>query len=156
MKLTSNARFVGIATVLLVAACRDPLGAPLSSWTPDAASILLLNDFSGIEAPKQEAIVDSSAWSSALQKISDLPTSIPTVDFRTHTVLLAAMGAQPTSAFSVRIDRVELHEHGAAVYVTERYGCDGYTVVITPLHAVAAPFRFAVWDWRTTRHREQC
>ena len=119
----------------------------------------MLDQFTQISSPRQDVIRDSSSWVAAWHDIY-LPgfRPLPPVDFNTTTVLFAAMGERPTSAYDIFIDSVVSHEQGVAVYITERSepGCSAYQTFVDPVHVVAAPFRSSVWDWRTTFLTHTC
>src|ERR1051325_10138042 len=100
-----------VASGLITVACQEPLGVRLgAAWVPDSSATLLRSDFSGIEAPVRMVLGDSSSWSRLWSQLQiDLPPrTLPAVDFRKETVLLAAIGSERTSGYGVRIDSVVL------------------------------------------------
>lgn len=64
---------------------------------------------------------------------------IPAVDFSSEMAVGAFLGARPSSAHRIRVDRVVKDSRTLTVYATEEIGCVGLTVITYPLTVVAVP-----------------
>lgn len=127
-----NARRL-IVVPALVLACRGPglepddfadLGARVSVWMPDSASVLA-RVYNGIGLTYHAYACDSATyrnlWDDATDGLLPAP-SLPPVDLHASAVIVAVKNGGAVS--DARLDSVVVHAGGAAAFVTT---CSGYS-----------------------------
>ena len=99
---------------------------------------------SGIHARRGELIFTADRWAAVWSEIhagQDPVPPVPTVDFSTAMVVLAASGDQPDGCWNVQIANVTPNVVRVSVDVAQTHppvGCSCPTVVVQPVHAVRA------------------
>lgn len=98
---------------------------------------------SALREPLRLVVRDSATWDFLWARIIG-PDRVPppAVDFSRHLVLVAAMGAQPSSGYTIRIDSVTAHEGAVVAWVCIKRPGPSTPVlwsVTSPLDVVIAP-----------------
>jgi ABC-type phosphate transport system substrate-binding protein len=111
-----------------------------------AREVLSISDsWSGFQAPTRVVISNAQAWADAWATIHALytvPPALPAVDFSTSVLILAAMGPQSSTGYSVAIQEVRVDDGALAVTVLERSpgaSCVTGQAVTSPVHVVEVP-----------------
>ena len=127
MKVTGYP-FLSLLVTALSLGCLDasnpPLGAPAVGARGAADSPVPIGHAysSDLGDPARLIIADSTTWAAiGAQVYAGLQPrpSLPTVDFRTQRVLLAALGQRHTGGDNIRIDGVVPFALGSVAYVTK-------------------------------------
>lgn len=101
--------------------------------------------FSGLDQYARLVIRDDATWAGAWQQMmggNEPFPALPAVDFRSDLVLLAAMGTQRTTGFSIKVEEVQTKDGDAWVSVLESFpgpGCVTFDAITRPVNAVAVP-----------------
>jgi hypothetical protein len=101
--------------------------------------------WSGYQAATRVVISNADAWATAWATIHAHYTEVPplpSVDFASSVLVLAAMGPRPTTGHSVTIDEVRASDGTLQVNVTERTPgptCGTGQAITSPVHVVQAP-----------------
>lgn len=96
-------------------------GARVSTWLPDSTAAVAHEYYSGVVDAAGLVIADSQSWASTWDRVyagRRPQPSLPSVDFRTERVLLAALGQRNSGGYDIRIDSVARFERGSVTYVT--------------------------------------
>lgn len=147
--MRSSKRVGGLMLALVSAAAAACAGDPSGVKVPAEAVALQAEDvisvetaWSGFQDPVRTVITDSGAWAEAWRTLYRHQTpapELPQVDFRTHVIVLAAMGTRPSTGYSVRIESVHHHDGLLYVSVLERSpgpSCGVGAAITAPVHAV--------------------
>lgn len=148
MKLT-----ILVVVALLLSACGS------SPVAPDVSVRLigyggLVTSTSGVAV-----VLESYQWEPFIRQVnlrapSGLPEApLPTVNFPDEMAVGLFLGARPSTAYRVRVDRVVRGQNALVIHATEEIGCVGATVITYPLTAVAVPRSTATPEvaWSTAR-----
>ena len=141
-------RLIPLTSLALALGCKEAsqpptnLGPRQAVWVPDAAATLAFEYYSGFDQPSQLILADASslqmAWAQLYRGLQPKPP-LPSVNFRTERVVLAALGTRSHGGYSIRIDSLVAHELGTIVYVTATApGSDCFTTqaLTEPVHLV--------------------
>ena len=130
----------------LVAVAASACGSPTSPVQPITTSPLSsIRQSSGLRTAQNIIVSDAatwaSVWASAWSNIGQ-PPALPNVDFNVNTVLVAAMGDQPTGGYAISIGAASLHNGTVTVSVTKQTPMVGCVVTdqrTSPIDAVTIP-----------------
>lgn len=141
---------------LLLAACQaedhaDPgrnLGGnqgtevPLTRFSASARGFV---QYSGIRAPRQGVVRDSTGWRQLWDEIHANATpapELPPVDFSRDMVIVAALGGQPTGGYDVLLKSAVLDDTALTIAVATRHpgaGCILTQAETSPVDLATAP-----------------
>ena len=99
-----------------------------------------------------------SYWKEIIQYSDPVP-ALPAVDFEHEVVLLALMGRQPSSGYSVAMDSLIVEGDSATVFangVTPGKGCGVFAAVSCPWVGKVVPNRNARWVFSWAYNRRDC
>ncbi len=102
---------------------RTTFGSRVSVWLPPSTAVLVHGYDSGLGDSARLVISDAQTWAiiwAQLTARSQPQPPLPTVDFGTERLLLAALGQRNTGGYDIRIDSLVRFEHGSVAYVTRR------------------------------------
>jgi hypothetical protein len=102
---------------------RTAFGSRVSVWLPPSTAVLVHGYDSGLGDSARLVISDAQTWAiiwAQLTARGQPQPPLPTVDFGTERLLLAALGRRPTGGYDIRIDSLVRFEHGSVAYVTTR------------------------------------
>lgn len=102
---------------------RAALGSRSAAWVPDTTAILFHGAYSGLGDSARLVIRDSGTWAAIWTQLAtgrQPQPPLPSVDFGTERVLLAALGQRNTGGYDIRIDSLVRYERGSVAYVTTR------------------------------------
>lgn len=135
----------GLIAVVFAASLLSCLGSPTEPRGHELLAIetVLISQRSGIGTRRAELITDSGRWNAVWSEIhrdsSGLPP-IPSVDFGSEMLILAALGQEPDSCWSIQIRSVRATgERLLEVLVVEGRSppsCACATVIVNPVHVV--------------------
>lgn len=107
-------------------------------------TVLASQTVTGFDEPTELAVQDSAAFADAWKTLHSgiAGNPAPHVDFRTHSVVVVALGHRNTGGYSVRIDRVTRTKIGATVSYTATSpgrGCMTNQLVTSPAVVISVP-----------------
>lgn len=120
------------------------------------------NAYSGFDTPARQVITTEAQWAQAWSRMHNGMTPVPpapVVDFSRDWVLLAAMGAKPSTGHSVAITEARVHGNILYVRVVERTpgaGCVTGDAITAPVHVVSVPKQAGVSQFIVQRQTVQC
>jgi protease stability complex PrcB-like protein len=151
---------LGVLSLLLGGLLLDACGSSTHPEAPreavtgvDSGAVILHAAYSGFGEPDRFVVRDSAqwagVWATAFARQTPVPP-LPSVDFATEMVVVAALGARPSGGYDIAIEGVAPEVGGAAVrVVTTAPGDNCYTtaaitepVVMLRVGAVAGRIRF--------------
>jgi hypothetical protein len=93
---------------------------PLRRFGDDVAARIRFNG--GLTERGEQVVRDPAAWSALWSRMTarQSPSPVPSVDFGSEMVLVAAMGQRSSGGYVVTIDRVDAGPGGLTVHVTHR------------------------------------
>jgi hypothetical protein len=97
------------------------LGSRVAVWLPPSTAVLVHEYYSGLGDAAQVIITDAATWSAVWAQLylSRQPQPpLPSVDFGTERVLVAALGTRGTGGYDIHVDSLVRFEHGSVTYVT--------------------------------------
>jgi len=97
-------------------------------------------------------------WNGIVKPWDRVPT-LPAVEFEHEVVLLALMGRQPSSGYSVAMDSLIVAGDSATVFVngvTPGKGCGVFTAVSCPWVGKVVPNRNVRWVFSWAYNRRDC
>jgi hypothetical protein len=121
-----------VITAALVLGCKDGssppsdrarLGSRVSVWLPPSTAVLAHEYYSGLGDAVRSVLSDPASWAAVWAQLTfgtQPQTPLPSVDFDTERVLVAALGTRPTGGYDIRVDSLVRYEHGSVAYVTTR------------------------------------
>ena len=150
--------------ILLAAACG---AAPSAPDAQEPLNIIRLRRepvsfayVSGFDQPRQFVVRDANAWQ---QTWADIwrnhvpPPPLPSIDFESEMVVVAALGTRPSGGFSVFIDSASAGPEGVVVRVralSPGSNCAVTLAVTQPVDVARAPRRDGAVEF-TERHEIQ-
>jgi hypothetical protein len=135
---------------------------PRQATVVATATVLAATPWSGYTAPERRVITTDAEWAAAWTQIhaGQAPTPArPPVDFARDVVILAAMGARPSTGFSVAITEVRVHDGTFWVRITEQSpgrNCAAGDAITSPVHAVRAPREATTAQFIVARVETRC
>jgi hypothetical protein len=130
-----------VGAVMVLAACTEPRDGELK-----LSFRIIAQDFhSEFDAPQLLVLRDAGLWADTWSRVArqrqPLPP-VPFVDFGKETVILAAMGQESSSGYTVTIEEVRIVQDHLVVSVLEKSpasGCAVLAVETAPLVVIAVP-----------------
>jgi hypothetical protein len=110
-----------VITAALVLGCKDGSSPPSDRARPTA--VLAHASYSGLGDAVRSVLSDPASWAAVWAQLTfgtQPQTPLPSVDFDTERVLVAALGTRPTGGYDIRVDSLVRYEHGSVAYVTTR------------------------------------
>lgn len=129
---------------VIVSACAQPTG-PDSVQGEIPVQPIVSEFYSGFDESERRVIRDAFTWAVVWARIYENRSSkppLPAIDFSKEQVIVAALGARPSSGFSIRITGAS----GSGNAINVRFesqspgpGCGGLTVITHPVTAAKMP-----------------
>jgi hypothetical protein len=143
-------RFVAILLLVLAAGCAQPTapdrpgtGLPVIRLSPEPTAF---SAFSAAETSQQLVVRDPAAlaqwWADAWRTMSHPPV-IPDVDFTREMIVIATLGARPTSGYDIVIESATVENEGVVVVIRTSVSTAGtiLPVVTHPVDIAKLPRR---------------
>ena len=129
---------MALMCAVFLSACDQPNG-PDSTEGEIPVHLIASESFSGFEEPERRVIRDVNAWSAVWGRIYENPSSrpsLPGIDFSKEQVIVASLGARPSSGYSIRITGASGSGNAITVRLESQSpgsGCGVLTVVTYPV-----------------------
>jgi hypothetical protein len=163
--MRTRAFFTALATAALAAGCAPDAalgpGVPVEV-TRFPAETGIPTVWSGIGAPATIVVRGEATWESAWEAIWSDHQPIPPrpeVDFSRHVVLIAALGAQPSTGYGIRVEGATDRSSHVDVHVVRTEPgrrCGVGHAITNPLDAVLLPATVDRVQLRETRSVHDC
>jgi hypothetical protein len=144
-------RVVWPAVLAFTLGCNNPsatttnLGSRLRAIEADRPISLVRTAYTALSDPARLVIEDEAAWSLMWADLTSgvyPPPDLPVVNFQTHRIVLAAMGARPSGGFVISVDSLVEFEQGSLAFVTSQspgQRCMNAAVITAPVDVVVVP-----------------
>lgn len=159
MKYTITA--VLVATAVFGACSNSPTESGRTQ--PVGFTTVTKGNYSGFNSPNREVIRDQQLWSEAWAQLVQGRTPVPpvpTIDFASDMLVLAAMGTRPNGCYSTDIRAIESSPDGRiTVEVAEidsSASCACTLAIVHPVHVVRLARRDGQVEFRTVQVAGSC
>jgi hypothetical protein len=144
-------RVVWPAVLAFAFGCHNPsdnpttLGSRLRAVEASRPISLARTAYSALPDPARLVIEDEAAWSVLWADLTSgiyPPPELPAVNFSTHRIIVAAMGARPSAGFVISVDSLVEFEQGSLAFVTSQspgQRCMNAAVITAPVDVVVVP-----------------